>query len=62
MVRERVQILSAELGYSPETVAACGLVDCVLSHCWSFEEEDGITAEWHQGIGLARMLCHMLGP
>ena len=32
LVRERVDILSDELGYTPEIVAASGLVDCVLSH------------------------------
>ncbi len=60
MVRERVQILSDELGYSRETVAASSLVDCVLSHCWGFED-DGISADWYGGIELARMLCCMLG-
>jgi streptomycin 6-kinase len=60
IVRERVQILSAELGYSRETVAASGLVDCVLSHCWGFED-DGIWADWHDGIELARLLCRMIG-
>jgi len=61
MVRERVRILSAELGYSREILAASGLVDCVLSHCWSFED-DAIRAGWHHGIELARMLCRMVGP
>lgn len=60
IVRERVHILSAELGYTRETVAASALVDCVLSHCWCFED-DGISANWHDGIDLARMLCHMIG-
>ena len=60
MVRERVQVLSAELGYSTETVAASSLVDCVLSHCWGFEE-DGLGPNWHEGIELARLLCRMMG-
>jgi streptomycin 6-kinase len=60
LVRERVQILSAELGHSQETVAASALVDCVLSHCWSFEDE-GISADWYKGIELARLLCRMIG-
>ena len=60
MVRERVRIFSAELGYSQETIAASGLVDCVLSHCWSFED-DGIGAGWHHGIELAQMLCERFG-
>jgi streptomycin 6-kinase len=60
IVRERVQILSAELGYSPQILAASGLVDCVLSHCWGFED-DGITVDWYEGIELARLLCRMIG-
>ena len=60
MVWERVQTLSAELGHTRETVAASALVDCVLSHCWSFED-DGISTDWHDGIELARLLCHMIG-
>ncbi len=60
MVQERVHIFSTELGYSRETIAASGLVDCILSHCWSFED-DGIGADWHDGIEMARMLCHRFG-
>ena len=60
MVQERVRILGTELGYSQKTIAASSLVDCVLSHCWSFED-DGIGANWHDGIELARMLCHRFG-
>jgi streptomycin 6-kinase len=60
MVRERVRLLSAELGHSRETVAASGLVDCVLSYCWWFED-GGIDAGWYEGIELARMLCRMAG-
>lgn len=60
LVRERVGILSAELGYSPETVAAGGLVDCVLSHCWSFEDE-ALGDDWPDGIELARVLCKLAG-
>jgi hypothetical protein len=66
LLRERVGILSVELGYAPETVAASGLVDCVLSHCWSFEdselEPDASSGDdWHIGIELARVLCEMAG-
>ena len=57
MVLERVQILSTELGYSRQIIAASGLVDCILSHCWSFEDDE-ISPNWHHGIELARMLCH----
>ena len=60
LLRERVEILSAELGYSPQTVAASGLVDCVLSHCWSFED-GGLSDDWHTGIELARLLGNMAG-
>lgn len=60
MVRERLHILSAELRYSRETIAASGLVDCVLSHCWRLEDE-GIGADWHHGVELARVLCHEAG-
>jgi streptomycin 6-kinase len=60
LVRERIEILSAELGYAPEAVAAGGLVDCVLSHCWSFEDEE-LGDDWPLGIELARMLCHIAG-
>ena len=60
MVRERVCILSAELGYDRQRVAASALVDCVLSHCWCFEDE-GLGAGWYSGIELARMLCAMAG-
>ena len=60
MVRERIRIFSAELGYSQEIIAAGGLVDCVLSHCWCFEEEDALGADWYQGLELARMLSQMI--
>jgi streptomycin 6-kinase len=56
LVRERVDILSGELGYTPQAVAASGLVDCVLSHCWSFEDE-ALGKEWSLGIELGRLLC-----
>jgi streptomycin 6-kinase len=60
LLRERVDILSAELGTSPETVAASGLVDCVLSYCWSFEDSE-LGEDWPVGIELARALCKMAG-
>ncbi|MBI2298619.1 MAG: phosphotransferase [Armatimonadetes bacterium] len=55
VVGERIAIFSEELGYAPATVAAAGLVDCVLSHCWSLEDE-ALGPEWHQGVALARVL------
>ena len=60
LLRERVGILSVELGYAPQTVAASGLVDCVLSHCWRFED-DSLGNDWHAGIELARVLATMAG-
>jgi streptomycin 6-kinase len=60
LVRERVEILSSELGYAPEAVAASGLVDCVLSHCWSFEDE-ALGDQWPLGIELGRLLCAIAG-
>ena len=56
LVRARVEILSGELGYTPEAVAASALVDCVLSHCWSFEDE-ALGEDWALGIELGRLLC-----
>ncbi|MEE9254725.1 MAG: aminoglycoside phosphotransferase family protein [Pseudomonadales bacterium] len=60
LVSERLDILSVELECKRETLAAGGLVDCVLSHCWVFEETRGIGPEWHLGIELARTFCDML--
>lgn len=60
MIDDRLEILSVELGYSREILAAGGLVDCVLSHCWGFEDED-IGADWHQGIEVAWILGQMCG-
>jgi len=41
-----------------DLITAGALVDCVLSHCWQFEEEGDPTnrPEWNTGIDLARML------
>lgn len=58
MVRERLHIFSAELEYSQAILAASGLIDCVLSHCWSFEDET-LTEDWHYGIELAELLCRI---
>lgn len=60
MVRERVAIFSAELGYSVACIAACGLVDSVLGHCWSFEEEN-LSDDWNEGVEQIRILERMLG-
>jgi hypothetical protein len=42
-------------------VAASGLVDCVLSHCWSFEDEGELGDDWLHGIELARVLGDLAG-
>jgi streptomycin 6-kinase len=60
LVRERVAVFSAELGYTPKAVAASALVDCVLSHCWSFEDE-ALGDEWPLGIELASLLRSIAG-
>jgi len=59
IVQERIAIFSAELGFPPKILLASGLVDCILSHCWSFED-DAITDDWYQGIELAHTMCRML--
>lgn len=60
LVRERLDVLGLELALPRRTLIASGLVDCVLSHCWHFEEESGIDAAWHRGIELAGIYCDML--
>jgi len=60
MVRERVAIFSAELGYSVKSIAACGLVDSVLGHCWSFEVEN-LSDDWNEGVEQISILERMLG-
>lgn len=58
LVHERIQVFSSELGYPVATIAASALVDCVLSHCWSLEEQ-ALTEDWYRGVELARLLCQM---
>jgi streptomycin 6-kinase len=60
VVRARVRILSEELGYAPEVVAAAALVDCILGHCWCFEDT-ALGPYWYQGIELGRLLCAIAG-
>lgn len=59
MVRKRVAIFSAELGYSVKSIAACGLVDSVLGHCWRFEEEN-LSDAWNEGVEHIRISERML--
>jgi streptomycin 6-kinase len=56
LVRERIQVFGDALGYAPQAVAASALVDCVLSHCWCFEDEE-LGEDWMLGIELGRLLC-----
>jgi len=61
LVRERIEIFSAELGMTPETIAAAALVDCVLGHVWSFEDEGPLSEGWYRGVALGRLLSQLLG-
>jgi len=60
LVRERIEIFSAELGMTPETIAAAALVDCVLGHVWSFEDEGPLSEGWYRGVELGRFLRGIL--
>ena len=60
MVLERIEILSAELGLTRRAVTSGALVDCILSHCWGFEDEGPLDPDWYQGIDLGRFLCRLL--
>jgi streptomycin 6-kinase len=59
LVVERLEILGAELGYARRALASSGLVDCVLSHCWGFEDAV-LGPDWHRGIELARVFCQLI--
>ena len=59
MLQTRVQILTDELGFAPELIAASGLVDYVLSHCWSLEEAY-LHEDWYKSLDTARVLCGMM--
>ena len=41
-------------------IGACGPVDSVLGHCWSFEEEN-LSDDWNEGVEQIRILERMLG-
>jgi streptomycin 6-kinase len=60
VVIERLAILAEALESPRETLAASGLVDCVLSHCWTLEEANGVEPRWHLGVDLARTYVEML--
>ena len=61
LVRERVEIFSDVLKMPVEDVVAGALVDCVLSHVWSFEDHGPLGQDWYQGIELGRLLSRLLG-
>jgi streptomycin 6-kinase len=60
LVRERVEIFSNKLSLPAKKIVAGALVDCVLGHVWSFEDEGPLDESWYQGIELGRLLCRML--
>ena len=60
LVRERIEIFNTELGMTPQTIAAAALVDCVLSHVWSFEDEGPLSEGWYRGVELGQYLCNLL--
>ncbi len=51
LIRERVVIFEEVLNLSRRHVLNGALVDCVLSHCWDFEDE-GLSEDWHRGVEL----------
>jgi streptomycin 6-kinase len=58
VMRERIRIFSSELGYSGRTIAACGLVDRVLSRCWSLEDGH-VSDDWPVSIEQGRFCQSM---
>jgi streptomycin 6-kinase len=56
VIRARLDVFAAELGYPWRTLAACGLVDCILGLCWAFEEEGDLGPYWQHGVQLAHVL------
>jgi streptomycin 6-kinase len=59
MVRNRLEIFGRILGCSQRLLVSAGLVDCVLGHCWSLEDESTGT-NWERGIELGLAYCEML--
>jgi streptomycin 6-kinase len=55
LIRQTVEILSAELDLAPEKAAGAALVDCVLSATWSFEDAE-LSPFWHRGVELGYFL------
>jgi len=60
LVRERIEVLHEVLEIEPEDLAAAALVDCVLGHVWSFEDNGPLHVDWYRGIDLARFLVSLL--
>lgn len=53
IIRERIRIFSSQLGYSGRTIAACGLIDRVLSRCWSLEDGH-VSDDWPVSVEQGR--------
>jgi streptomycin 6-kinase len=60
LVRERVEIFGSRFALPAKKIVAGALVDCVLGHVWSFEDEGPLDESWYQGIKVCRLLCRML--
>ena len=60
-VHERLDILSDELSYDRQLLAACGLVDRVLSKCWTLEDDGLVGNKWDIEIDLARLFSSIAG-
>jgi streptomycin 6-kinase len=60
VVRERLEIFSREFGKPLPLVAASALVDCILSHCWSFKDQE-LNEDWSDGVELGYLLSEMTG-
>lgn len=56
MLLERITIFSRELNVPRRMLAAAGLVDCVLSKCWYFEEQGDLDPGWERELLIAQWL------
>ena len=54
ILRQRIEIFSAELGHCQQIIAASGLVDCVLCQCWALADGNP-----NRDLELPRMLGRM---
>lgn len=60
IVSQRLEALSEELELERATLAASGLVDCVLAHCWCFEMNVAPGPKWRRGIEVVRTFADLL--